>query len=280
MTSPKGEEASAKPPRTEVRAGGRVVVTFEGALATFTLRRPHARNAMDLDTITALYEFTQELTLRPDIVAVIITGEAPCFAAGGDLQEFARLKGVDAGATLSSRVGKVLNRLEVLEQLVIAAINGDAYGGGVELALACDVRFMDQSAKLVMAQSRFGLTTGWGGGHRLTRLVGADQAMLMMLEARPVDASEALRLGLVTRVCEAGSSVEEARALAELAARRGRLVVTGVKRVVRSAVLLPGPDAAAEERAVFAQLWGTKTHEEKVAAFLARKQSEDETPTS
>lgn len=275
MTSPEDEKMSATRPLTEIRAGGRVAVTFEGALATFTLQRPQARNAMDLDTITALYEFTLELARRPDIVAVIITGAAPCFAAGGDLQQFARLKGADAGATLSSRMGKVLNQLEVLDQLVIAAINGDAYGGGVELALACDVRLMDEAAKLVLAQSRFGLTTGWGGGHRLTRLVGADRAMVMMLEARPIEAPEALRLGMVTRVCEAGAVLERARELAELAARRGRPLVTGVKRVVRSAVLLPEPDAAAEERAIFAQLWGTDAHEEKVTAFLARKQRAD-----
>lgn len=255
-----------------IEDSGEVRVELAPPLATFTIRRPHVHNALDLDSIEALGRLVNTLERRPDIQVLIIDSEGTqSFIAGGDIRQFDTLRGITAGRALASQMGDILLRLEMLTQIVIAAIDGDAYGGGVELALACDLRIMERSAKLGFTQARFGLTSGWGGSLRLVELVGYNRALDAMVNTRVLDAETCERWGLVNHLVDEGLAAAAATAMANRLVGLGHETLRGIKRVVRAGQLLPRADAIAEEREVFSRLWASQHHEARVARFLERK---------
>ncbi len=252
-------------------AGGRVQIEIEGPVAVFEVCRPEVHNALDLECLEALGRFVEMIGQRADVCAVILAGRGASFISGGDLRQFSTLRGVEAGNALSRRGGYILAALEDLPQLTIAAMGGDTYGGGVELALACDLRFIERSSNVALVQGRHGLTTAWGGGVRLARCVGYARALEIMLEGRQIPAEEARALGMVNRVVDDGQALVEARAMAARAAALTTPVVEGAKRVLRAAVTLEREEAWAEERRVFSELWGSAHHEARVQDFMDRR---------
>lgn len=259
---------------TRTIAGGRAKIERTSSCATFTLCRPRVLNALDLESIEALDTFISLMEKSPELSCAIIAGAGDkSFIAGGDLKAFAKLKGEEAGHTLSARVGGLLARLEGLPQVVIAAIDGDAYGGGVEVALACDLRIMGTSSRLKLTQARFGLTSGWGGGMRLTRLLGYSRALDCFLRMKDIPSSEALQNGLANEVVQDGAALNRAIEIAQQIHSIGPQTAAGIKRVMRFAADHDPSDAVDEERSVFATLWGSREHEERVERFLARKRN-------
>ncbi len=241
-------------------------------LVTFTINRPQARNALDLATqnqfLEALHEVTQDSSTR----VLIITGAGEqAFCAGGDLLELAQYTDESDGEILTSIMGDALNLLENAPFPSIAAINGDAFGGGCELALACDLRLIAPHAKLSFVQLRMGLTPGWGAGQRLLRLVGYSQSLYLLLSAQAQTAAAALQLGLVNQVVDEGSVLAAAHHLAAGIAALDQAGVAAVKRVLRYGLTLPYPEAQAAERAEFPPLWAAPAHLAAVEAFLNRK---------
>ncbi len=257
-------------------AQGRVKISYLEPLAIFTVHRARALHALDLACIEALHDFVEEIKVRPDIFIVVIASEGTrSFLAGGDLVEFRNLKGEKAGDALSKRMGDVLAGLEMAPAITIAAMEGDSYGGGVETALACDMRILSQSSRLFLTQSRFAVTTGWGGGVRLWEKIGYPRALELLLTGRAVDAEEALRVGLVNHVVEDGSVLDTCVEMAKQIATLERSVALGIKTVVASAATLSRDDAMLQERLVFGQLWGDELHEKRVEDFIARKKAQD-----
>ena len=173
-----------------------VTVRQDGPVAVVTLSRPEAHNAMDDAMLRALTAHLTALECQPEVRVVVITGSGRTFSAGADIKQMAQMDA--AGGRSWALLGQsVMDLVEDLEQPVIAAINGIAVGGGCELALACDLRYAATSARLAQPEINLGITPGWGGTHRLSRLVGPGPAKELILTGRLLSADEALRLGLV-----------------------------------------------------------------------------------
>jgi enoyl-CoA hydratase len=240
-------------------------------IGILTVQRPAARNALDWaaqrDFAARIARCAQSATLR----VLIITGSGPTFVAGGDLKEQAGPLDVADGARLADVMGEALHQLTLLPVPVIAAINGDAWGGGCEIITACDLRLMRADARLHFVQARMGLTTGWGGTARLVRLVGTARALELLLTTRPVSADEAHQIGLVQRIVPAEGDVPAAaRALAQELVRLPAHALAAIKGLVRESADLPLPAAYAAERRRFLETWIHPAHADAVAAFLGR----------
>lgn len=250
------------------------LVRFEqrDAIAVLTLDRPPV-NALSADLVTDLVSAIDAAAV-PQVRAVVVTG-APHFAAGADISGFQELMRSGAsGADLGERLGDALLRLEALPKPVIAAVRGYALGGGLELAMACDLRVLGQGAKMGQPEVKLGLIPGAGGTQRLPRLVGIGRARDLVFTGRMIDAAEAYRIGLADRVV-ADDELDGAALswAAELAA--GPTVALAVaKRVIGTGFDLPLSDALALEAAGFRECFTTADAAEGVAAFLEKRAPE------
>lgn len=246
-----------------------VTTRREDAVCVLTLTRPEKLNALS----TAL-ERELDATLRSDDVrgsrALVVAGEGRAFCAGADISEF---KDRDLASILAyyRETGDVYERLADLPQPSVAAIQGWCMGGGLELALACDFRVADATARLGLPEVSIGIVPSSGGLLRITRLLGAARARELLLLRDHVDAAEAYRLGVVTEVVEAGAALGRAVELAEVLASRPPLAVEVARRAAdvaadgsRDALLLI-------ERLSYGALSGTRDADEAADAFLAKR---------
>lgn len=176
-----------------------VVVEGLGAHAILRLNRPRERNPLSLSTLAALEQAFDELTARADLTTIIITGTDDVFASGANIRELQTLTPATA-REFAVRGQRLFQRIAEARQLTIAAVNGYCMGGGLDLALACDVRVASNGAVFAHPGARLGIITGWGGTQRLARLVGTARALGMFLTARRVGAAEAKAIGLVEEV--------------------------------------------------------------------------------
>jgi len=176
-----------------------VVTEITGSIAIVRFNRPAQRNPLSLDTLQELGRTTSALFPRDDIQAVIFTGTDDVFASGANIRELAQL---DSEAALRfSRLGQELfQAIAETKQVTIAAINGYCIGGGVDLALACDIRVASKSAVFSHPGARLGIITGWGGTQRLPRIIGCARSVEFFATARRYSSGAALEMGLITRV--------------------------------------------------------------------------------
>lgn len=182
-----------------------ITTSIDGSVATVTLDRPHKRNALSPAALADLEATVADL----DAPVVHLRGAGPAFCAGADLGAVAGLDGEQAHEFARSGQ-RVANAIESTESVVVAGIDGAACGGGVELALACDLRVATPDATFAETGVRLGLFGAWGGTHRLPGVVGAGNALDLSLSGRVLSAEEALRMGLVSRVVEDPTEVAEA----------------------------------------------------------------------
>ena len=249
--------------------------TLDGHVATLTLDRPevlHALNAVMFDELE--FAFTT-LAADPAVRAVILTGSGDrAFAAGADIRALADTDAA-TGLAASQRGQQVFDliasKLEAAGKPVIAAINGVALGGGCELALACTLRIASDKARLGLPETKLGLIPGYGGTQRLTRLLGRSAALHLMLTAQIVDASEALRLGLVDEVAPHADLLPRARALADTIASLAPLAIAGVLEAVQRGAAEPLPEALSIEAHIFGRLCATADKQEGLTAFLTKR---------
>jgi enoyl-CoA hydratase len=188
-----------------------VTVEKNGPVTTVRLSRPHARNAVDGITATALADAFRDFDADPDASVAVLHGEGGTFCAGADLRAVGTPAGNRTEPDGDGPMGPTRLRLG---KPVVAAIAGHAVAGGLELALWCDLRVADETAVLGVYCRRWGVPLIDGGTVRLPRLIGASRAMDLVLTGRSVDAAEALQIGLVNRVVPSGRALEEAQALA------------------------------------------------------------------
>jgi enoyl-CoA hydratase len=209
---------------------------------------------------------------EPDVAAVILTAEGErTFIAGGDLRDFERLDTPEQGQAMSLKMQGILAKLEALPVPVIAAIGGDAFGGGCEIALACDLRVMAEHAHLVFSQARLGLITGWGGTPRLVRAVGMGHAMRILLSVQYVSAREAHHIGLCAAVAPSGFALATALDLARQITRHPTASIRALKQLVRRSTELPLDAAVALENEMFGQRWASEEHKRALREFFARR---------
>jgi enoyl-CoA hydratase len=242
-------------------------VEREGAVSILTVARPETRNALSFAVMGALTAALHEATRDRRLRALVITGEGKAFVSGGDLREL-RVAGTSADAERLCAAGRgVCEAIERLDVPVIAAINGAAIGGGVELAVACDLRIADERAKLCFKHVRMGLVTSWGTFPRLLQLVGASTAARLLFTAHDVRATEARSLGLVDQVTESGASVATALAWAEDIAQGSPSAVANMKGLFRDS-RAANVELAAREQARFVASWTSDDHRDAVEAFF------------
>ncbi len=240
-----------------------------GRVGLVTLNRPKALNALSSELVAELNDALDELDADEQIGAIVITGSERAFAAGADIKEMSTLDSVTAYRTdfLGSwdRVGQ-------RRKPVIAAVAGYALGGGCELAMMCDFILAAENAKFGLPEITLGVIPGAGGTQRLARSIGKSKAMEMVLTGRMMDAAEAERCGLVSRVVESGVLVEEALRAAQRIASFSMPAVTAAKEAVHRAYETTLSEGARFERRIFHALFATADQKEGMAAFLEKRE--------
>ena len=248
-----------------------VMVEREGHLALVYVNRPSKLNALDDLTIAELSAAMAALDDDDAVGAIIVTGAGEkAFVAGADIQVLAK-QGVLDGKENARRGQALTLRMENCRKPVIAAINGFALGGGLELALACDVRFASDNAKVGLPEVSLGIIPGYGGTQRLPRLVGSGVALQMILQGDPIDAQEALRIGLVNGVFEQAALLDEVKKLASRMVSRGPQALALAKQAVRRGAHMSLQDGLDLEADLFGIISSTDEMKEGMAAFLEKR---------
>ncbi|MEU9450434.1 enoyl-CoA hydratase/isomerase family protein [Streptomyces sp. NPDC048277] len=236
-----------------------VDLDIEDGLAVVTIDRPHARNAIDPATMG---ELDKALDAAEGARALVVTGAGDkAFVSGGDLKELARLRTEDEAAGMALRMRALCDRIAAFPGPVVAALNGHAFGGGAEVAVAADIRVAADDIRIGFNQTKLAIVPAWGGAERLARLVGPGRALLLAGTGRLLDAAEAERLGLVDLVLPRAGFAdgwrEVARSLATAQAREIKNLTTRAR---------PPHEAAA----AFARLWVADEHWQAAEKVMSR----------
>jgi len=243
---------------------------IDDRIALVTVDRPPV-NALNRQLEDELEEVFEELSGMREVGAVIVTGGGEkAFIAGADIKMLSE-KGPDEAVEMSASTQRVLLKIERFDRVVIAAINGLALGGGCEVAMACDMRVMDESTIIGLPEVSLGVLPGAGGTQRLARLVGVGKAKELILTGDPIGAEEAKRIGLVERIAPKGEAVTEAKKLAHRVMARGPVAVINAKRAINEGLDLPIEDGLKRESQLFGALFKTRDMHEGVAAFLEKR---------
>ncbi|TFH35711.1 MAG: enoyl-CoA hydratase/isomerase family protein [Anaerolineales bacterium] len=249
-------------------------ITYEigpDQIGLLTLNRPSARNALNWDAMESFAAIVQQIKTEGKIRALILAGEGQAFCAGGDLFELHHTTSHADGERLAGLMGDALARLANLPIPVIASIEGPALGGGAEIALACDLRVMAQSARIGFPQITLALTPAWGGASRLLELVGFARAFAWLASGELFDSQKALESGLAHRIVPDGQALEAAHAMAETLIKADQAALRALKTVLRAHLALPAADATQLERALFADLWSAESHIMASSKFIDRQ---------
>lgn len=247
-------------------------LNIEGNVAVLTMNNPPA-NTWTQDTLTALKETVTELNANKNVYALVITGQGEkFFSAGADLNVFASGdKGV--AATMSKVFGDAFEALTNFRGVSIAAINGYAMGGGLEVALACDIRIAEEQAQMALPEAKVGLLPCAGGTQNLAWLVGEGWAKRMILCGERLKADKAREIGLVEEVVGAGESLAAAMKLANQVGEQSPVAVTACKELIQKGRTQPMSHALPLERELFVQLFDTQDQKEGVNAFLEKRKA-------
>ncbi|MDA5108749.1 enoyl-CoA hydratase [Brevibacillus thermoruber] len=248
-----------------------VLLRKEGAVGVLTLNRPEVYNCLNLETLFTLRRLIAEIDADREIRAVIVTGAGEkAFCSGADLKE--RRTMTDLQVQLYIRtIRDTFSELERLPKPVIAAINGVALGGGTELALACDLRVMSESAQMGLTETSLGIIPGAGGTQRLPRLIGKGKAKELIFTARRVHAEEALAIGLVNRTAPPDQVMASALALAEEMAANAPLALAQAKFAIDYGMEADLATGLAMESSAYQVLIPTRDRLEGLEAFREKR---------
>ncbi len=246
-----------------------ILVETRGAVGLITLNRPKALNALCDALVRELGAALDAFEADDTIGAVVITGSEKAFAAGADIKEMAGKSYMDV--YLGDFITNGWERITTCRKPIVAAVAGFALGGGCEVAMMCDTVIAADTAKFGQPEIVLGVIPGAGGTQRLTRFVGKAKAMDMILTGRTMDAAEAERSGLVSRVVPAGKLIEEAIAVAQRIAEMSRPAVMIAKEAVNRAYETTLAEGVRFERRVFHSLFATEDQKEGMAAFIEKR---------
>ena len=247
-------------------------IVVQDHVATLTLNRPEAMNSIDPEMREQLHAAWKRIKEDDDIRVVILTGAGEkAFCTGSDLKKTMPPKESFAELTFGRVTSDHLLAGLDTDKPLICAVNGYAMGGGMELALACDIRVASDNAVFALSEVRIGSIPGAGGTQRLPRAIGSSNAMLMLLTGDRVDAAEALRIGLVSKVVSREELLPAAQEIARRIAQNAPLSVRSIKRLVVSGADMPLPAALDNERYVFGLLRDTEDRIEGRRAFQEKR---------
>ncbi len=243
-------------------------------IAVVTINRPKVLNALNQTVLDELEMVIDAITSDLSVQGAVITGAGEkAFVAGADISEFRGIS-VEEARKMSRRGQMIFARLEALPIPVIAAINGFALGGGLELAMSCTFRYAVPNARVGQPEVKLGLIPGYGGTQRLARLVGRSRAMEICMTARMVGAEEALKIGVIDRIIEDRNLVDAAVESIQAILANAPLAVSYCKQAVLEGLELPFDAATKLESHLFGLCFATEDKDEGVSAFLEKRAAE------
>jgi len=246
-------------------------VQIDGPVATLTLDRPESLNALTVPVKVALREALESIASDRAVRAVILTGAGRAFCAGQDLAERESPDAVPLDVEVRERYNPIIRAIRSMGQPVIAAVNGVAAGAGASLAFACDLRIAAEEARFVLAFGRIGLVPDSGATWFLPRLVGPAKAAELALVGDPLDAAEALRLGLVSKVVPGDRLLDEARAMARRLAEGAPLALALTKEALQRSSTIDLDEALEGEAKLQGIAGASADHAEGLAAFKEKR---------
>jgi len=248
-----------------------ITVDSAEGIATIAINRPDKLNALNAATIDELDTAFRSVAADAGVRAVIVTGTGPkAFVAGADIGELARMGPID-GIAVSRKGQDAFRFLETMRKPVVAAVNGFALGGGLELALACHLRTASSRAKFGLPEVKLGIIPGYGGTLRLPRIVGRGRALELILTGEMIDAQEAWRIGLVNRVSEPEALMDETRSLVGRIIANGPIALALALESVDHGENVSPEGALRLESDLFGLLAGTSDMREGMQAFLEKR---------
>ena len=247
-----------------------IIVETEDHICLIKLNRPDALNALNLQLLGELGDALADAQKNDKVRCIVVTGSEKAFAAGADIKMMAEKSFVDvfAGDLFTPEEDAIMR----IRKPIIAAVSGYALGGGCELAMMCDFIIASDTAKFGQPEVNLGVMAGMGGTQRLTKLVGRAKSMDMNLTGRVMDAEEAERSGLVSRVVPAKKLMDEAMSAAAKIAEKSMITVMAIKETVNRAEQLPLTEGILFERRVFHSLFATEDQKEGMAAFTEKRE--------
>ena len=251
-----------------------ILVAVENGIGQITINRPSKLNALNVATIQELHDAFEGLESNSDVKVIIITGEGEkAFVAGADISEFANFS-IEEGAQLAAQGHELLfDFVENLRKPVIAAVNGFALGGGLELAMACHFRIASDNAKMGLPEVSLGVIPGYGGTQRLPQLIGKGRAMEMIMTAGMISAEEAFRIGLVNHVVPQSERLDFTRGIAYKIMRNSPFAIGRAIKCV-NANFKDGVNGFETEIRNFGKCFGTEDFKEGTTAFLEKRKAE------
>ena len=248
-----------------------IILEKEEHLAIVTINRPKALNALNSETLKDLDVVLENLENDSNIYCVILTGSGEkAFVAGADIAEMKDLS-EEQGREFGLLGNKVFRRLEKLDKPVIAAISGFALGGGCELAMACDIRIASEKARFAQPEAGLGITPGFGGTQRLSRLVGEGKAKELIYTCSMIKADEALRIGLVNKVVELENLMDEAKKMANSIIANAPIAVKLCKDAINKGMQVDIDSAIEIEAIDFGKCFSTEDQKEGMNAFIEKR---------
>jgi enoyl-CoA hydratase len=255
-----------------VAAPAGVRVERVGHAALIVIDRPQALNAISRVTMTELGAALDDVAGDPDIRVVALRGQGErVFVSGGDLKELASIRTEDEAQAMAMTMRTLLDRVASLPVPVVAALNGHAFGGGCEVAIACDFRIACDDVKLAFNQVDLAIMPAWGGIERLQAVTGRGRALYLLTTGYPIDAPTAAEWGLVERVVPRPDFEDHLTELLDRMARAPREALVGIKAAADAARPAARPDLAAAATASFARAWIGDAHWAAVAAMEERR---------
>jgi enoyl-CoA hydratase len=248
-------------------------LAIAGSIATITLDRPEKLNAINQAMRRGLAAAVARVRGDDAVRAVVLTGAGErAFCAGADVTEFIG-RDIDEQRRLDLDAPRIFEELEALEKPVICAINGIAYGGGCELALACDIRVASEAASIGLLEIRHGLIPGGGGTQRLPRLIGLGRALQMILTGDPISARRALEIGLVDEIVPGGEVIARAAAVAARIAQHSPVALRAAKAAVRATTRMGLGEGLRFETERFLECLTSSEAQERLAGFRKGRES-------
>lgn len=248
-----------------------IILEKENHLAIVTINRPKALNALNTETLKELNQVVEEIIMDDYVYVVLITGSGEkAFVAGADISEMRDMT-VIKGRKFSMLGNNIFRKIETMEKPVIAVLNGFTLGGGLELAMACDIRIASTKSKFGQPEVGLGITPGFGGTQRLSRLVGMGIAKELLYTGKIIDSNEAYRIGLVNKVVEPEKLMEEAKNLANTIASNAPIAVKLSKSAINRGIQMDIDTAIMYEAEAFGECFSTDDQKEGMSAFVERR---------